>query len=79
MTPSKPKSRFDEKINDLAFDKFKAEYKLKTREEEKELKKRMDEVQMMDSFARKKRLAIEEELKKAQGGGATPTAAANAP
>ena len=55
----------DEKVNKLVREKFKAEYKLKTIEEEKELKRRMDELQMMDSFSKKKRSAIEEELKNA--------------
>ena len=61
--------RFEEKIIKIAFEKFKTDYKLKTRDEDKELKKRMEELPMLDSFSRKKRLAIEEELKKAQGGG----------
>ena len=34
----------------------------------------MDELQMLDSFSRKKRIAIEEELKKAQDGGIQPEA-----
>ena len=61
--------RFEEKINKIAFEKFKTDYKLKTRYEEKVLKKRMEELQMLESYSRKKRMAIEEELKKANGGG----------
>jgi hypothetical protein len=55
--------RVDEKANKLAKEKFKTDYKLKTIEEDKELKRRMEELQMMDSFIKKKKAAIEEELK----------------
>ena len=47
--------RFEDKINKLTKDKFMADYKLKSREEEKELNRRMEEVQMLDAFTRKKK------------------------
>ena len=64
--------RFDEKINKIVKEKFMNNYKLKSRDEENELKKRMDELQMTDVYKKKKKLIIEEELERAKNGGNLP-------